>query len=359
MLQKFSSIQIIRAIAALSVVMFHSHFAVASFPDEYKTTLPFIYKWGYLGVDLFFVVSGFIIAHIASKGKFQPASFLTRRFFRIYPLYWIFCGTAVYLQLCYGYNLGGGELGMPEIIKSFTIFPLENHPPYAVGWTLEHEIIFYLLSAVVLYLSSFRIFIIILSLLGGAGLVLPILVNQGTLLPFWDYHLLSPTHINFLTGILIYKNQDRLIKFKSAGPLLAFIIIFFTWENMLGWPNASWNTLISTLGTSICSALLIMAFLNSEKLNSGNPNSLWHSRYTKFMIGIGNASFSLYLVHWIIFMEMGRNKWKIYFELPDHAAESYRIAIIAATVLLAFLMYKLIETPLIALGHWIAKRLEK
>jgi len=119
-------------------------------------------------------------------------------------------------------------------------------------------------------------------LLGGIGLALPILINQGTLQPFLDYHLLPPTHINFLTGILIYKNQDHLFKFKSAGPLLASAIVFFLWENMLGWPNASWNTLITTLGTSICSALLIMAFLNSEKLNANNKDSFWHSRFTKF-----------------------------------------------------------------------------
>ena len=89
---RFSSIQIARAFAALSVLLFHSHFVVASF--QHQGSISFFSAYGSFGVDLFFVVSEFIIAHIAGDGQLGIGrEYFVKRFFRIYPLYWMFLNS--------------------------------------------------------------------------------------------------------------------------------------------------------------------------------------------------------------------------------------------------------------------------
>lgn len=181
---KLESIQILRAIAALAVVLFHSHFAVASFPSGFKFSIPFISKYGYFGVDLFFVISGYIIAHITIGKKFSFLSFSTKRFFRIYPIYWIFCLLSYYLYTNNGLFFGPKDFTLSNLATSLIILPIDGSPAYGVGWSLEHEIIFYSITAISLTYGRIKHLCIILALLGGLGLVKAILELRGVIEPF-------------------------------------------------------------------------------------------------------------------------------------------------------------------------------
>ncbi|MNP37283.1 hypothetical protein D3C76_1307250 [compost metagenome] len=64
------------------------------------------------------------------------------------------------------------------------------------------------------------------------------------------------------------------------------------------------------------------------------------------MVVIGNASYSLYLVHWVILINMGRMKYKAAYGVPDWAAELWRFGLIAVCIAVSIAMYKLIEKPL-------------
>ncbi|NTY80603.1 acyltransferase family protein [Citrobacter werkmanii] len=86
---KFQSIQALRALAAIMVIVFHSSIIIPQ-PDIKGTlwTIPGFTDFGFFGVNLFFVISGFIIADVLSKESFSILSYFKKRFFRIYP----FCG---------------------------------------------------------------------------------------------------------------------------------------------------------------------------------------------------------------------------------------------------------------------------
>jgi exopolysaccharide production protein ExoZ len=86
---KNEGLQAARALAALSVAYFHSYIALRAFPDTAQIPIVPLKNWGYLGVDFFFAISGYVICLIASKPTFSPVPFAIKRVFRLFPMYWI------------------------------------------------------------------------------------------------------------------------------------------------------------------------------------------------------------------------------------------------------------------------------
>lgn len=164
---KLQSIQVLRGLAAFIVMVFHIRGAEAQLILKGGgTELPLVgglFTNGYLGVDLFFVISGFIMVFVASASPASPRTvgeFLLARFARIYPVWWLFAAVmTVYLLAAYGLT-GLGETGQPAVgrgippaeylVKSFLLAPQSEYPVLAVGWTLVHEIHFYLVFGLIL-----------------------------------------------------------------------------------------------------------------------------------------------------------------------------------------------------------------
>ena len=123
------SIQYLRAIAALMVAANHA------------ITYPFDVETGEQGVDIFFVISGFIMVYIMEKNQRSWSRFLKARFFRIAPLYYLCTIFAVII----------GYIEIPNLLHSIQTVTFikfyKTSPPLAVGWTLEYEFIFYLLCS--------------------------------------------------------------------------------------------------------------------------------------------------------------------------------------------------------------------
>lgn len=151
MVQTIKSIQALRAIAALSVLLAHA----AQIEDRFLTEpiLPPQAFYGVSGVDLFFVISGFVMVHVTGAtdraGLRQIGAFLYARITRIYPPYWLFSILAVgayALQPAEAYR----SLGDVSLIASFLLWPTQQLPVLSVGWTLIHEMYFYLVFALAL-----------------------------------------------------------------------------------------------------------------------------------------------------------------------------------------------------------------
>ena len=156
---KLQSIQILRGFAALLVVIYHIRameaLAIANNGLTESPLLNGLVTNGYAGVDLFFVISGFIMVHVTTgvrAGVKSALDFLFARVTRIYPIWWIFAAlmTAMFIvSNGLGYSGGlehasEGQPLTPYMIKSFLLAPQPAHPVLGVGWTLVHEMYFYL-----------------------------------------------------------------------------------------------------------------------------------------------------------------------------------------------------------------------
>jgi exopolysaccharide production protein ExoZ len=317
--ERLPQIQVARALAALAVTFFHSYIGVSAFAPASKITLPFIYEFGFLGVNLFFAISGFIIALVVDRPHFRAAPFLVKRFFRIYPLYWGYVGLAVVLGALGIVLVGSADRSTAMVLWNLAIFPVQGEPLYAVGWSLEHEVIFYALAALSVPLVGIRGLAVIVLSLGGLGFVVP----------NWE-HLLAGAHLDFATGIIIYLARNRLRGLGSVLPVLAAAACYTVF--------ALWQPPFVTLGAE---ALLVVGLLN---IPAGTV-----VRFLYPLVRIGDASYSLYLVHWLVFLLSPH--FVIWADVPEGWAEAYRFSLIGFAIVAAMILYDFVERPFIAFGH--------
>jgi peptidoglycan/LPS O-acetylase OafA/YrhL len=132
LLNKIEVIQVLRFLAAFSVMMVH---------------LPVI-GFGIWGVDIFFVISGFIMMYVTENNQ---KNFLVKRIIRIVPLYWILTLGVFSIAIFYPDLLNNTTANFEHLIKSLFFIPFDKNgsghfPILFLGWTLNFEVIFYILS---------------------------------------------------------------------------------------------------------------------------------------------------------------------------------------------------------------------
>ncbi|WP_341197540.1 acyltransferase [Hyphomonas chukchiensis] len=163
---KLQSIQILRGIAALLVVLYHIRAQeVLAIGGNGLAEMPFLNGFvnnGFAGVDLFFVISGFIMVVVTEGDKAgvrTAADFLFGRLTRIYPIWWFFAGIMTLYLVGFHGTIGVGERWQsflhseafaPYLLKSFLLLPQKDDPVLGVGWTLVHEVYFYLVFTLIL-----------------------------------------------------------------------------------------------------------------------------------------------------------------------------------------------------------------
>jgi exopolysaccharide production protein ExoZ len=156
---KLNSIQFLRAVAVTLVVYAHSIDLTMQFGKSRQQDFYYLNNIGCIGVDLFFVISGFIITYVARNysGTDQGLKFLQKRFYRINPIYYIASGLfiAVLIARLGGINsLYAVKLKLnlvPSIIDTLWIIPTSGSslptPLLLIGWTLSFEWLFYILHS--------------------------------------------------------------------------------------------------------------------------------------------------------------------------------------------------------------------
>src|SRR3954467_9313053 len=167
-------IQILRFFAALAVIAFHVLGAPPRGFEVPDSALTFALSYGGRGVDLFFVISGFIIFYATDAAKLTPAEFLRRRVERIVPLYFFVIFAVTVLALTLPAIFGAPDWYTPRhILKSlaFIAFTDGEMPVIYVGWSLEYEMYFYLAVALLMALTrdAWRNIVIIFSALVTVG----------------------------------------------------------------------------------------------------------------------------------------------------------------------------------------------
>lgn len=277
-IKRLDSLQIFRGLAALSVVFFHTAGGVNFFVQKIPDWLNAILMHGFLGVDFFFILSGFIImnSHFDDEKSFASLKvYLAKRFIRIFPPYWIisfilFLGYILIPQLSQGNRTNIG------LISSLFLLPSDYPPLLIVAWTLIHEMIFYLIFCV--YFISNRLFLAliitwIIAIVGANSL--GITEKSQTFL-----YILNPINLEFICGMGV----AYLVRFISSRYAI-FILILSMVLFAIIWPYAVECRIL--FGLSFALMVLSVVLIEHE----GNIH------FPFWLILIGDASYSIYLIH--------------------------------------------------------------
>src|SRR3978361_1208436 len=196
-------IQILRFIAAVSVIAFH---ALGVAPDGHKvpeSAISFVLSYGGRGVDLFFVISGFIIFYATDGRGLTPAEFLRRRVERIAPLYFVVIFAVTMLAITLPTTFDTPNWYTPRhILKSlaFVAFTDGEMPVVYVGWSLEYEMYFYLAVALLMAATRdpWRNIVVIFSALAIVGRIPGVEAALGNYAFFVD-----PLILEFVFGVVV------------------------------------------------------------------------------------------------------------------------------------------------------------
>lgn len=342
---RIDSIQGLRAIAALLVVVDHSMSIMISKGALLGIDANFAWLFGGIGVKIFFLISGFIMTVTTHDEFSAPGAsrrFLWKRFLRVAPLYWI--ATTLYVARI---SLQGTPPHFVSLIFSFFFIPHRNdlglmQPVYGLGWTLNYEMFFYLLFGIAL---QFKILKGMAGLIGSLiGLVLivklgsfaPSSGSAGSALEFWG----DPIVLFFVGGILIgvlriaLARRGRLFPFGiypaligSLVCILAFIVHAFTASST----GAGWN-----LEIMACVVPVIICGLAADPIR--NERFRWLPR------ALGDASYSIYLTHGFL-IGPAQRLWFAAF--GQHGAASFILAMIIFCGGIGLVSYRYVEKPLL------------
>ena len=150
------NLQLLRAFAALNVVLFHAIGTAAGY--DYETNLVATLEgWGANGVDIFFVISGFVILFTQLDNKRSVKDFLILRAIRIIPIYWLLTLSVIAIYIVAPFAFREMVISTGWALASFGFLAKAigyDCPTICVGWTLEWEMLFYLVFGLSLWLSS-------------------------------------------------------------------------------------------------------------------------------------------------------------------------------------------------------------
>ncbi|WP_420381637.1 acyltransferase family protein [Novosphingobium sp.] len=320
---RLDALQVLRAVAALAVVVFHCHWTgVASF-----------------GVELFFVISGFVICHAAAQ---DPRHFLLKRIARVVPLYWLATLGVFALATVAPSLLSSTQVSGLNLVRSLVFWPYLRAdgawmPLLFLGWTLNYEAFFYVVFALCLGVSAR-----LAPYLATAALVLIASLHGAAMhwpatwpLAFWT----APIVLNFACGIVAWliwhTMKARLMRIPhglATGIAIIAMGILATGANHgIGGP-------LPTGG--IVSAVLLLALLGL------GPRLRWPAG----LLAIGDASYSLYLLHPYVLEVVNR---KVHAFGPDVRGVLATLLGVGGALALALVMYRVVERP----SNRIARRL--
>jgi peptidoglycan/LPS O-acetylase OafA/YrhL len=310
---RLDGLQVLRALAALAVVVFHCHWTgIASF-----------------GVELFFVISGFVICHAAAQ---NPQRFLAKRVARVVPLYWLATLGVFAIALIAPAQVSATHPTMANLLRSLLFWPFVREdgadmPLLFLGWTLNYEAFFYGVFALCLAVSARLAPWLALCLLIAIAALHPLAVPLGDPLDFWT----RPIVLNFACGIvawLVWRGQSvaawRIPAIIAAPVAMIGLGVLMTGVHHRLGAIMPWSGIIS--------GVLLLAVL------ALGPRLRWPGG----LLLVGDASYSLYLLHPYVLEVINR---KLHPFGPDPLGILASLVAVLAAVGLALGVFRLIERP--------------
>lgn len=328
------SVQFLRGFAALLVIMTH----IANKEVQNGLSTRYWFNMGGTGVDLFFIISGFIMCYTTHDKKISCLRFLKLRIWRVIPLYWLLTTIALILYLM-PFKVFYDKVTI-RVLDSYLLLPIGNKYLVGTGWTLSYEFYFYFIFALFL-LFSFKSYaryiyilftICILTFLGWMNIYTS---SLGVFL--CNYWL-----IEFALGIIAF----ILFKHIKIPALFCFVLILcglpiLVYQNfndfMLNNPYR-----VFCIGFSMF--LIFNGFLHMENLFQQPRNFLFI-----FFERLGNSSYSLYLSHpfMLVIASFVCMRLHLTFSIV------FVFFLLLTSILFGFFVYYFIEKPML---KWIKNR---
>lgn len=279
----------LRFFAALSVLLFHIKFVlVKSVGNQY------LFTEGFLGVNFFFVLSGFILAHVYASKEHLGFDFYFRRLAKIVPLHYL---TFIVWSILFYFDWGVPvtdkiNSGVANLLLIHSLFngPLYNLGYNAVSWSISVELFFYLLFPFIR--KGWRASIILLMYLIIVAIFSYLYIDKWFSAVWPDFFYFNPLYrlFEFCVGVTVYRLFSLNIS-KSSGSILQFISVFVLIVAVIatkGLPGIYRNI---TLSVPFAAIVLTFSWsgLFSDLLSM------------KPLVNLGEASFALYMTHHMFF----------------------------------------------------------
>lgn len=325
------NIQMLRAVAAIVVVMHHMLPRYQAMGETVEI-IDIISRWGFIGVDIFFVISGFIMAYTTfnKERSFSNAKiFFKHRLFRIYLGYWPF----FLLMLLAFYYINPLKLDTLDILGSFLLTNADMFKLLLpVSWSLSYELYFYFLFLFTFFFTVKKLYTLIpLFSLMILALVLIVFFDQG--LP--ESFFYSPFILEFFAGVLLYMYRDALMKYWMLP--LSLLIIVLTYGYGISYETKNGLFRVLTFGTGALFVVLLALILEEKRLYIAG----------KKIEALGNASYTLYLSHLIIIQVFYFSGLRAFFTRDGFLFPMLGwILLLSLCVIFSLIYYQKIERPI-------------
>ena len=337
-------LQACRGLACLMVVVYHGVILVGNWYGI--RPLHNVYNFGYSGVHLFFVISGFIIYHVHyhdSDHALNIPHYLIRRIVRIYPLYWLV------FFVWGGWRVFAGRFDAYDFISNALFFSSDKKLVVPVSWTLAHEMVFYCLFA--LFIANRKMGYAVF----GGWLTLLFanhLLDFSTALPARLPNVLFVIGLAASLGfrtLFEHLGQAKREYVGAASLVLGGLLFLATiryCSDLSGGRGEVidvWGNALITLGFGLASALVLLSSL-SDQLEGYLKNK-------RLPMLLGNASYSIYLVHFYI-QRMAFNITKpvafIWSAKSQAFADLLLLFVVLVPVAAGIVIHQKIEKPILA-----------
>lgn len=300
--------------------------------------LVIVEDFGQLGVMIFFLLSGFIITHVAQRETLPR--FVVRRALRIYPAYWVVVLMVMLLSADPALRAQVAEFSWADFLRVATITNYLHEPQrivLGVAWTLQIELMFYAMVACLLPLLAKRA---LLSVLVGLALVAVLLATSRRFGANWFLLAANASYLPYLLiGQIVYFHRFGRLTGAQALALGFVAYLLSVWGVWSLNPAFLEPTQSRTLCLVFALAIMSWAMRYAEPFGNNRISSFF-----------SDISYSLYLVHGCLGLAILSSM---------HAKIGYgNAALLAAlaSILAAWLMYRTVELPAISLGRKLTSR---
>jgi len=341
---KLQSVQFLRAIAVVSVLISHtSHelkqLLATTAPNFNEKLFP-----GDFGVDLFFVITGFIMVYTSARSFGAPGAsidFLRRRIIRIIPLYWIMTAVMVGVVVLLPDRFPTASGDWQHWISSFLFVPYMREsdglirPILALGWSLQYEMYFYLLFAVSLLFPRRWALTSVIALLTAIYFAAGVFPLPKAIAGFFQHAIVFEFAMGMVLG-WVYLKGIR-INFGVGCTLVAAAIAVLCLDPEYDQSLDRWRHLYYGVpGLLLLSAAVLTRGDDARQVNP-------------FCFQIGQSSYATYLTHPFVIggTSIAFRRSELFETLPPNIATAlYFLTLIPLMLLVGYLVHNLVDLPI-------------